>query len=526
MQEILSLVLGQLRNIWRFRWVALVIAWVIAVVGWLYVYSLPAQYSSSARVHIDTKSAIDPLLKGMTVTPNQNQRVNLLIRTLLSRPHMHDIARSTDLDLNVTTPDQEQALIDGLQKRIQVSNSGGKANLYNISYTSSDPELAQSVVQQVMSIMTTMNLSDNHNGDSAHAVSFLSEEVGKYKKQLGETEQKLAQFKKSHADLMPGTDDYVTRVQKLKATIGSIQDKLSAARDRKTNVQHQMRSGGDGSASVPPAQSQQVKRIDDQLDNEQQRLSQLLTKYTPKHPDVLSTKRRISDLKKRKQDTLAHLRAHPGDIRAPADASSSHGGGLSARLNDAREKVSTLESSLARHQKQLKKLQAGAGSMNAAQSKLAELSRNYEVTRDQYQKLLSRLYSARLSSDVQNGHNALEFRVIDPPEVPAEPSGPKRIILMVVALVGALIAGLVFAWFLAQIRPVFSNRRDLTEATGFPVIGSLSLALSPTQRAGRRRSMLVFCVCGVSLLLGFAVALALIPIGVHWVPSIASGQVL
>lgn len=529
MQEILSLVLGQLRNIWRFRWIALGIAWVIAIVGWLYVYSLPDQYSSSARVHIDTKSAIDPLLSGMAVTPNADQQVSLLIRTVLSRPHLRDIARATGLDLKVTSPEQEQALIEGLQKRLTLTNTGGNTDLYTISYTSSKPKLAQSVVQQVMSIMTTMNLSNKNGGDTTQAVSFLSKEVDKYKQKLNDTEQKLAQFKKSHAELMPGTDDYVTQVQKLSANIDSLQDQLSTARDRKTNILQQMRSGGGGGATVPPARSQQIQRIDNQLDAEQQKLSDLLTKYTPKHPDVIDAKRQIAALKQRRSDTLARLRAHPSEIQAPAGASSGGGGSgnrLSDQLNDAEVKISTLQSSLERKQEQLKKLQSGADSMNDAQAQLAELSRNYEVTRDQYEKLLSRLYSARLSTDVQNSSDALQFRVVDPPEVPAEPSGPKRLILMAMALVGAVIAGLAFAWFLAQVRPVFSSRRDLTEATGFPVIGSVSLALSPAQRADRRRSILVFFVCCISLLIGFAAAVALVPLGVQWVPNIVSGQVL
>lgn len=530
MQEILSLVLGQLRNIWRFRWLALGIAWVIAVVGWLYVYSLPDQYSSSARVHIDTKSAINPLLNGMAVTPNTDQQVSLLIRTVLSRPHLQDIARSTGLDLKATSPEQEQSLIQGLQSRLTLKSSGGGTDLYTISYTSSKPKLAQSVVQQVMSIMTTMNLSDRNGGNTTQAVSFLNNEVDKYKQKLNETEQKLAKFKKNHAELMPGTDDYVTQVQKLNTNIDSIQDQLSAARDRKTNIQAQMRSGGGGGrTSVPPAQSAQVQRIDNQLDAEQQKLSQLLTKYTPKHPDVLDAKRQIADLKQRRSDTLSRLRAHPSEIQSPAGASSSGGGGnaaLSSQLNDAKVQISTLESSLQRKQEQLKKLQSGADSMNDAQAQMAELSRNYEVTRDQYEKLLSRLYSARLSTDVQNSSDALQFRVIDPPEVPAEPSGPQRLVLMVMALIGAIIAGLAFAWFLAQIRPVFSSRRDLTQATGYPVIGSVSLALSPTQRAERRRSIVVFFACCVSLIVGFGVALAVLPIAVEWVPNIVSGQVL
>ncbi|WP_423823452.1 XrtA system polysaccharide chain length determinant [Salinisphaera sp. SPP-AMP-43] len=525
MQEILSLVFSQLRNIWRFRWIALAVAWAIALVGWLYVYSLPDQYRASARVHIDTKSAITPLLRGMAVTPNTDEQVNLLIRTVLSRPNLRDIARSTGLDLKASTPEQEQALVDGLQKRLTLKSAGAGTDLYTISYVSSQPQLAQSVIQQVMSIMTTMNLSKSSRGNTEDAVSFLSQEVDKYKKELNKTEQKLSTFKKNHAELMPGTNDYVSQVQQLNSNIDSLQDQLANARDRKANIQQQMSSGG-GSASVPPSQSRQIQRIDAQLENEQQQLSQLLTKYTPKHPDVLTAKRHISDLKQRRKDTLSQLRAHPSEIQAPASAGSGGGGRLTDQLNDAKVQISTLESSLDRRRQQLEQLRAGADDMNDAQAKLAELSRNYEVTRDQYQKLLSRLYSARLSTDVQQNSEALEFRVVDPPEVPAEPTGPQRVILITMALFGAIAAGVAFALFLAQIRPVFSSRRDLTDATGYPVIGSVSLALSPGQRAQRRTSIVVFGVCCVSLLIGFAAAVVLAPIGVHWVPNLVSGQVL
>lgn len=530
MQEIISLVLGQLRNIWRFRWVALGVAWLIALVGWLYVYSLPDQYGSSARVHIDTKSAIDPLLKDMAVTPNADQQASLLIQTVLSRPNLRDIARSTGLDLKVTSSEQEQALIQGMQSRLKLSRSGYRSNnLYTISYTSSDPKLAQSVVQAVMSIMTTMNLSNDNSKKSKHAISLLTREVDKYKKRLSNTEQKLDQFKKEHAEQLPGTNDYVTRVHQINAKIDSTMDQLATARDHKTSIEQQMRSMGKGGpATVSPAQSEQVRHIDNQLAGARQKLSHLLTKYTPKHPDVISTKREISDLEKRRGDTLAHLRAHPGQIQSPNGASSNGGSRarLSVELDNAKTQIKTLESSLDRTQGKLKELRAGSGAMNDAQSKLAELSRNYEITRGQYEKLLSRLYGAQLSSDVQKNVEALQFRVIDPPEVPAKPTGPKRTIMMGVVLIGAIVAGMVFGWFLAQIRPVFSSRRDLTETTGFPVIGSLSLALSPVQRAGRRISASIFLVCCISLLIGFAAALFLMPLGVQWVPNIVSGHIL
>ncbi|RJS94715.1 XrtA system polysaccharide chain length determinant [Salinisphaera sp. Q1T1-3] len=525
MQELFSLLITQLRNVWRFRWTALIIAWVIAPLAWLYVLSLPNQYQSSARVHIDTKSAISPLLSGMAVTPDPDEQVNLLVRTVMSRPNLRDIARSTGLDLKATTTEQQQALVNGLSQRIKLQNTGGGTDVYSISYTSANPKTAQSVVQEVISVMTTINLSKNTGDDnSAQAVDFLKQEVSKYRDQLTQTEQALASFKKEHAELMPGTDDYVARLQKLNADIDALQDKLAAARDQQASLEQQMggASRSSGPARVSPSQSTQIRQLDDQIDRQQQTLTQLLSKYTPQHPDVIAAQRQLDQLKQRREDTLADLRANPGKIESPAGGSSGGSGSnsVAGQLSQVRMQVNTLQSSLSRKQDQLKTLQEGADNMNEAQAKLAELSRNYQVTRDQYEKLLSRLYSAQLSTDVQKSAGGLDFRVIDPPEVPVRPTGPKRILMMAVALIGALVAGVAFALFLAQIRPVFNSRSGLTQSTGYPVLGAVTRAHSPAERAKRRTALLIYAAFCMTLIVGFAAAVLLIPVATAVFPHI------
>ncbi|MDA3922473.1 MAG: hypothetical protein PF501_17610 [Salinisphaera sp.] len=522
MQEILALVLEQARNVWRFRWWALVIAWVIAIFGWVYVYSLPNQYRSEARVHIDTTSAIHPLLNGMAVTPNIDQQVDLLIQTVLSRPNLKDIARQTGLDLNVTNSEQEQSLLDGLHSRISLRRSGGKTDLYRIGYTSGSPKTAQAVVQEVINIMTRMAVGDNQNGDSKQATKFLSKEVDKYRQRLNQTEHELATFKKQHAELMPGKDDYSAQVRSANASISNMQDELAVARDRKASLQQQL--SGKGSGGTSPAQSRQIQSIDQQLAQSQNKLQQLLAKYTPQHPDVIAEKNDIARLKQQRTQTLARLRANPSAIEPVTGPDGTSG--LSSELDSVNTKIRTLQYSIQRQQSQLSKLKAGADDMTNAQGQLAELSRNYQVTEDQYQKLLTRLYSARLSTDVEQSNDPLKFRVIDPPEKPAQPTGPQRTILIALALVGAIGAGLAFAFFLSQIRPVFINRRSLTDVTGLPVLGSVTMAWSPGQRARRHTALLLFLLGAGTLLVGFVGAVLFAPIGVHLVPSFLTGQPL
>jgi multidrug efflux pump subunit AcrA (membrane-fusion protein) len=231
--------------------------------------------------------------------------------------------------------------------------------------------------------------------------------------------------------------------------------------------------------------------------------------------------REIARLKSNRSQLITQLRAHPERIAVSADGGYS---ALRAQLDDAQVRVNTLEASIARKEGQLDDLKNGADDMTDAQAQLAELTRNYQVTKDQYEKLLTRLYSARLSEDVERSNNPLQFRVVDPPEAPAEPSGPDRFLLITAALLGSLAAGGAFAFFMSQMRPVFINRRTLTDATGLPVLGAISVAWTRAQSI-RRRTTLVFFLAGVGVLIVCYIgALALIPLGVSLVPSFISGQ--
>ena len=65
-----------LHGAWRFRWWALVAAAVAAVLGWTYVFMLPDRYEAHARVFVDTRTALKPVLQGLTVEQDVNAQLN------------------------------------------------------------------------------------------------------------------------------------------------------------------------------------------------------------------------------------------------------------------------------------------------------------------------------------------------------------------------------------------------------------------------------------------------------------------
>ena len=84
MRDQLILIYSYLHGVWRFRWQALIISWVIALLGWAVVYALPNQYTSQVIMHVDTESVMEPLLEGLTVETDQEHALHIMSQILLN----------------------------------------------------------------------------------------------------------------------------------------------------------------------------------------------------------------------------------------------------------------------------------------------------------------------------------------------------------------------------------------------------------------------------------------------------------
>ncbi|MDP1679262.1 MAG: Wzz/FepE/Etk N-terminal domain-containing protein, partial [Candidatus Nitrotoga sp.] len=151
MEELISLLLSYLKGIWKYRWYAVVIAWVVVLAGGFKVYSLPNNYEASARVFVDTRTILKPLLAGMTTVPNMEQQVSIMSRTLLSRPNVERVLRMVDLDIKATDAKDHERLVSNMMGKIKISGSNS-ADLYVISYNHQNPKIAKDVVQSFLTI--------------------------------------------------------------------------------------------------------------------------------------------------------------------------------------------------------------------------------------------------------------------------------------------------------------------------------------------------------------------------------------
>jgi hypothetical protein len=180
---------------------------------------------------------------------------------------------------------------------------------------------------------------------------------------------------------------------------------------------------------------------------------------------------------------------------------------LRLRLADYDADLATQQTRTETLRAKIERFQAAVDEVLQVESEQKQLNRDYSILSSNHQSLIERLEKARLTREVDTSVDTVKFRTLDPPKVPQKPTGPNRVAMSSSVFGGALVAGLGVAFLLAQLRPVFFDRRQLAEVSGVPVIGSVNMIWVPQQRFRRRLADLAFILLLLGLLGAFAAVL-------------------
>jgi polysaccharide chain length determinant protein (PEP-CTERM system associated) len=514
MQEIIRLALFYLSGIWRYRWFVLIVAAIASPIGWAYVASLPDTYRSSARVYVDTDSVLTPLLSGLAINTNEQQRVRMMTTVLFGRENMEKLARMTDMDLRANTPEQMDRLVNGLKRRVKLQRGGN--NTYSISFADRSPELAKRVVQSMLTIFVESNLGSSRQ-DQDSAERFLQREIKDYERRLIDAERKLKDFKMRNLDLLSEKGSYYSRLKQSKQGLIAAQDELALAESRREEMAQQLEYMESDGASLPYFETwleDSSKKVTNPLDTKiaemEAQVDNLLIRYTERHPEVIAMRRalaRLEDRRNRQRDTyVAEQRSSEvAVVRSLAESPVYQE--MRLRLASAETDLAAQETRVASLRDKIEKFQTAVDEVLQIEAEEKQLNRDYGILQKNHQTLLTRLEQARLTREVDTSVDTVKFRTLDPPRVPKRPSGPDRVGMSSQVFGGSLLAGLGVAFLLAQLRPVFFDRRQLSELTGVPVLGSINLVTIPRQRMRQRLANLAFALGLLILIGGYAVVM-------------------
>lgn len=483
MAEISAVILTFLKAIGKYRWYAVIVAWVVAIVGWAVVFSLPNNYQASARVYVDTQSVLKPLMASMTALPNIEQQVMFMRRTLISRPNVEKVIRMVDLDISAKDQKEHEKLVDELIDNIKIGGTE-RDDIYTIVYNDPNPKLAKDIVASLLTIFVEGSFGGKKQ-DADKAIQFIDDQIKSYEEKLSTAENRLKDFKIQHLGMLPSTGDSSSRLTEMNEAYTQAQLELTEAEQARNAIKRQM-SGDDPAALVIEASDQSgvSPELEGRIASIQKNIDQLRLQYTDAHPDIAAGKRLLAELENQKKEELKkRRRSDPGASYSPMlQQMSVQLSVAEARVASLKARVDTLGARVSRLRAQL----TGAPEMEA---QLAQLNRDYTINRENYQKLVERRETAKLSGDLSSATDMMTFRVIDPPTVPLAPAGPNRIRLASLVFAGALVAGLAVALLMSQVRPTFLSQSALREATGLPILGSVSMTWTDAQTVRRKRRL-------------------------------------
>jgi hypothetical protein len=154
--------------------------------------------------------------------------------------------------------------------------------------------------------------------------------------------------------------------------------------------------------------------------------------------------------------------------------------------------VASLQARVSEYEGRLQQLKGAARAVPELEAEFAQMNRDYDTYKRNYESLVGRRESASISSDLETTSSIADFRLIDPPSLPSNPAAPNRVVLMLVAAAVGLAAGLAATFLASQLRPTVLDGRVLREVSGLAVLGTVSMLPSPERQRREQRSGMAF----------------------------------
>jgi polysaccharide chain length determinant protein (PEP-CTERM system associated) len=473
LQKTLELMIGYIKGVWVKKRYVVICSWLICPIGFAYVSTMPDIYETQARVFVDTRSVLQPLLRGLTIQTDLQQEIAMMVQTLLSRPNLEIIARESDLDITASTPAQYESLINSLSEDIKLSGVG--RDLYTISFTHAEPEITRVVVQETLNLFVESQ-KGNSRIDTVAANRFIDEQIEEYGSRLFSAEQRLANFKRKYSELLPNQGSFYSNYANLKALLDQTQLTIKETKQQILTLAEQV-TGTDSrvddfSVQSNSNQSSLKTRFDSRIKNLEENLDPLTLKYTQLHPDVIEANNLLNVLKKTRQEEIDAYFA--GGNSNQTQQIGSIASELKLEMSRLESEIASLNVRAADYSDKINILKQKIDSVPQVEAERTALNRDYEIIQNKYNELLARKDSSELSQKADISNENVQFKVIDPPLTPQQPSGPHRLLYYTIILFFGFGAGLGVAFLISQINPILIRPSQLTTMTSYPVLGVVS----------------------------------------------------
>jgi len=509
-------------GIWRKRWYMLITAWIISLLGWGLISTMPYKYEAHARIFIDADTILQYIVKNLGVEVDTTRKVDAVRRTLVTRPNLEKIIRRSDyLDRLANNEALLSDMVSRLQRDIRVIPL--EEGEYRIQYEIDDKRLSDKqraeVAKNVVNALVSFFMERGNSGGSSdvrQGQEFLEQNIRGVRERLTAAETAHAKFKQDNIDYIGGNTNFLSRLESAKNELRQTRNQIAEFKvseqtfvDQLANVpatikeSRSARSAGQGGSRDP---------LEERLSELQKKMDGLrILGFRDRHPDVVNVARQIDSVK-------LEIEQQQADVAAELQGSASTGKSSNLTIETPnrlyeelmREKfqitaqIKALEQRESEQRNLVDELDEKAKRVPEIEAEEKQLQRDYELISETYDDLQKEKRDLDLRADVEGADETISFKLVEPPVTPKKPSGPNRILFMSATLVGALIGGVGIALVLSQLRPVIITVEQLKSNFDLPVLGNVSRSLSDQESRQKNIDMLTFAGLGVLLFVVFA----------------------
>jgi len=322
-------------------------------------------------------------------------------------------------------------LIKDIQKHLNVNRMGKKVNLINIEYIDNIPQ-RDALITNLIAKSFIEDTIKQKTRQASLLLDFVTKQLNKMTRQLGESEVKLEQFKKKTGIVNVSLDSKM-----LLEKLSKIETQLTELNLKKETIDfviRNLKTSNIISASVlgDPVLQKMVAKLQALI---LQRNAFLVT-YTLKYPKVIAIDNQIRDLK-----SIIFNRIFT--IKKTVD-----------------KQYNLLMSIKNRYLNVIKTLPEN-------ERKLIDLERNYLVNK----KIYEYLYEKKVSAEIAKASTISQNRIIDHALIPDKPFKPKKTLIIIIGFITGLILAVLLALVIDFINTKITSLEDIERYVKLPILG-------------------------------------------------------
>ena len=505
-------------------WLVLVPLFLGVLGGLLYSRSQPDLYRSDALVQVVPQRVPDEYVRS-TVTDRVEDRLRALAQQVLSRTQMERLVLDFDLYQDVRKKKPMEDVVALMTERVSIepvrtvtAGRDGGADAFRISFDHDDPRIAQKVVERLASYFIDTNARER--GSQADQTSqFLETQLADARTRLEAQEKKLELFREANSGRLPTqTQANMQAIQNTQMSLQALVESLARDRDRKAMLERLHTDAANDAAaatavvplpagtspSADPSQRLQPGATpQQQLEAARALLAQLELRFTPKHPDVLKTKRLVADLERQ---VAADESRRPLSGEATPSAATPEETRRRDRLREMRAEIESLDRQIAFKEGEERRLRAQIGIYQARleavpgiESEWIALTRDYDTLQATYKELLAKSENSKMAASLEQRQIGEQFRLLDPPHVPERPFSPNRIRINALGTIAGLGLGLLLLGLTEYRDSTMHTEADVLGALDLPVLVTVPYVTSAADHLGQKRRRTMTSVAAIAV---------------------------